>query len=247
MVQAAARALADHGEGFKIGCSYGSILIPVEARNAEGALRLADQRMYAQKRGERASASRQSAAVLLRALTERNPELGTHLRDVAGLAAAVARRFSLPAEEVESIRQAAELHDVGKVAIPDAILDKPGPLSEDEWSFIRRHTLIGERIIAAAPALGRIAALVRSTHEHFDGSGYPDGLIGPDIPLGSRIILVCDAFHAMRTVRTYRDAMDEEAAVAELRRCAGTQFDPAVVERFCSVLGALNQTALQAA
>jgi diguanylate cyclase (GGDEF)-like protein len=232
----AAAALTEHGEGFVIGCSYGWVLIPEEAQSSELALRLADQRMYAQKRGERVSASRQSADVLLRALAERSPDLGTHLRDVAELARAVARRFSLPAEDVENIRQAAELHDVGKVAIPDAILDKPGPLSTGEWAFIHRHTVIGQRIIGAAPALRQIAMMVRASHENLDGTGYPDGLTGQDIPLGSRIIAVCDAFHAMTTDRPYRAAMDEDAAIAELRLCAGTQFDPAVVEQFCSVL-----------
>jgi HD-GYP domain-containing protein (c-di-GMP phosphodiesterase class II) len=235
-LKAVAAALSEHGEGFTISCSYGSILLPTEAHNTETALRLADQRMYAQKRGDRSSASRQSADVLLRALAERNPELGSHLRDVAVLASRVARRFALPVEDIESIRQAAELHDVGKVAIPDAILFKPGPLNDNEWSFIRRHTLIGERIIGAAPALRRVAAIVRATHENLDGSGYPDGLAGEEIPLGSRIIYVCDAFHAMTTDRAYRPAVDEQTAVAELRRCAGTQFDPAVVEAFCAAL-----------
>jgi diguanylate cyclase (GGDEF)-like protein len=235
-LKAVGAALSEHGEGFVIGCSYGSILLPAEAQNAETALRLADQRMYAQKRGDRSSASRQSADVLLRALAERNPELGSHLRDVALLASRVARRFTLPAEEVESIRQAAELHDVGKVAIPDAILFKPGRLNDNEWAFIRRHTLIGERIIGAAPALRRVAAIVRSTHENLDGTGYPDGLAGEEIPLGSRIIYVCDAFHAMTTDRAYRPAVDEDTAVAELRRCAGTQFDADVVDAFCAAL-----------
>ncbi len=241
-LRAVAAALTEHGEGFAIGCSYGSVLLPTEAENSETALRLADQRMYAQKRGDRSSASRQSADVLLRALAERNPELGSHLRDVALLASRVARMFALPAEEVENIRQAAELHDVGKVAIPDAILFKPGSLTESEWAFIRRHTLIGERIIGAAPALRRVATIVRSTHENLDGTGYPDGLVGQDIPLGSRIIYVCDAFHAMTTNRSYRAAVDEDTAVAELRRCTGSQFDPEVVNRFCATLAEAQPT-----
>ncbi|HEY2435809.1 MAG TPA: diguanylate cyclase, partial [Solirubrobacteraceae bacterium] len=237
-----AAALSEHGEGFTIGCSYGSILLPAEAQSAEAALRLADQRMYAQKRGDRSSASRQSADVLVRALAERNPELGSHLQDVAALAAIVARRFSLPVEDVESVRQAAELHDVGKVAIPDAILFKPGSLNDSEWAFIRRHTMIGERIVGAAPALRRVAAIVRSTHENLDGTGYPDGLTGEEIPLGSRIIYVCDAFHAMTTDRAYRLAVDQETALAELKRCAGTQFDPEVVEQFCAALAESRRT-----
>jgi HD-GYP domain-containing protein (c-di-GMP phosphodiesterase class II) len=203
--------------------------------------------MYAHKRGGRATASRQTRDVLLRALAERNPQLGTHGRDVAALAAATAATFSLPPEEIEQIRQAAELHDVGKVAIPDAILDKPGKLDDSEWAFIRRHTLIGERIIAAAPDLRAVATLVRSSHENYDGTGYPDRLAGHDIPLGSRIIIVCDAFDAMTTDRPYHNAVDEHSAIAELRRCAGSQFDPDVVERFCQILTSQSTTELRAA
>ena len=233
---ATAAALSETGEGFQIGCSYGTVVCPAEAQDIPGALRLADQRMYAQKRGGRASASRQSGDVLLTALEERDPGLRAHLRDVAELAAETARSFGLDHDEVEPIRQAAELHDVGKVAVPDAILNKPSPLEPAEWEFIRRHTLIGERIINAAPALHQVASLVRSSHENFDGSGYPDRLAGDQIPVGARIIAVCDAFDAMTTTRPYRRAMSEADAVAELRRCAGRQFDPEVVERFCRSL-----------
>ena len=106
-------------------------------------------------------------------------------------------RLELDDEQIDHVRHAAELHDVGKMAIPDAILDKPGPLDDAEWEFIRRHTIIGERIVAAAPALRPVAALVRSSHERWDGAGYPDGLAGEEIPLGARIVAVCDAFDAM--------------------------------------------------
>jgi HD-GYP domain-containing protein (c-di-GMP phosphodiesterase class II) len=247
IVEAVAAALIEHGEGFTIGCSYGSVLLPTEAQDTGSALRLADQRMYAQKRTARTSASRQSTEVLLRALAERSPDMGVHLRDVAALAVATATKLSLPVEEVEQIWQAAELHDVGKVAIPDAILDKPAPLDAGEWAFIRRHTLVGERIIAAAPDLRRVSVLVRSSHENFDGSGYPDALTGDEIPLGARIIAVCDAFHAMTTDRPYRLRRDEQAALAELRRCAGTQFDPEVVETFCEVLASRTEAVARAA
>jgi diguanylate cyclase (GGDEF)-like protein len=235
-VDAAADALTEHGEGFAIGCSYGFVLLPDEADGPSEALRVADQRMYAHKHSRRPSASRQSGDVLLRALVERDPELGNHVQDVAVFATATATGLGLSAFECEEVRQAAELHDIGKVAIPDAILEKPGRLTEEEWAFIRRHTLIGERILAAAPALRRVAALVRSSHESFDGKGYPDGLAGSEIPLGSRIIAVCDAFHAMTSDRPYRKAMSKDEAIAELRGCAGRQFDPGVVEQFCSAL-----------
>jgi diguanylate cyclase (GGDEF)-like protein len=233
---ATAAALSEVGEGFQIGCSYGTVVIPAEAEDIQSALRLADQRMYAHKRGGRASASRQSGDVLLTALEERDPGLRAHLHYVAELAAETARSFGLSTDEVEPIRQAAELHDVGKMAIPDAILNKPSRLDESEWEFIRRHTLIGERIINAAPALHDVAALVRASHENFDGSGYPDGMAGREIPLGARIIAVCDAYDAMTTTRPYRKAMSDDAAMAELRRCAGSQFDPEVVDSFCRSL-----------
>jgi len=234
IVAGAAEALSELGEGFTITCSYGSIHLPLEAQDASEALRIADQRMYVQKNAGRASASRQSRDVLLRALKERNPDLSSHLHDVADLAEDVARRLALSDDEIDQVRHAAELHDVGKVAIPDDILSKPGPLDDIEWEFIRRHTLIGERIIAAAPALTRVAALVRSSHERWDGTGYPDRLAGRDIPLGSRIVAVADAFDAMVAQRPYTDPRTPDVALAELRSCAGAQFDPVVVEVFAA-------------
>jgi HD-GYP domain-containing protein (c-di-GMP phosphodiesterase class II) len=236
LVRSAAAALSESGEGFTIGCSYGSILLPDEASDPAEALRIADQRMYAQKHAGRMSAGRQSKDVLLRALTERNPDLGGHLSSVALLAERTARRMGLPAEEVERIRHAGELHDAGKVAIPDGILTKPGPLDADEWGFIRRHPLIGERIVRSAPSLSRVAELVRSTHERFDGEGYPDRLQADAIPLGSRIVAVCDAFDAMTSERPYAAPRTPQEALDELRRCAGSQFDPAVVETVRAVV-----------
>jgi diguanylate cyclase (GGDEF)-like protein len=235
IISAAAAALSEHGEGFAIGCSWGAIVLPREAQDAAEALRVADQRMYVHKQAGRASAGRQSAAVLLRALAERHPQLGVHLGGVAALADGTARRLGLTYEEIQRVRHAAELHDIGKVAIPDPILTKPGELDPDEWAFVRRHTIIGERIVAAAPSLEHIAKLVRSTHERWDGFGYPDGLAGQGIPLGARIVAVCDAFDAMTSERPYSAAMEPQAALDELRRCAASQFDPVVVEAFCAV------------
>jgi two-component system cell cycle response regulator len=231
---AGAAALTEHGDGFVITCSFGAIAVPGEAHDAGEALRIADQRMYAHKHSGRSSARNQSRDVLLRALAERNPELGEHINGVAELAEAVARRLELDAEQIDHVRHAAALHDVGKMAIPDAILDKPGALDDAEWEFIRRHTIIGERIVAAAPALRPVAALVRSSHERWDGAGYPDALAGEDIPLGARIISVCDAFDAMVADRPYRAGMDAADALVELERCSGSQFDPAVVAAFAA-------------
>ena len=232
----AAAALSDEGEGFTIGCSYGVALMPADAIAPDMALQLADQRMYQHKTSDRVSATRQSAAVLLQLIAERSTALEQHTTDVADLAEVTAVRLGVGVEETERIRLAAELHDVGKAAIPDAILNNPGPLPEDEWEFIRGHTVIGERIVRAAPALAHTADLVRWHHERHDGSGYPDGLSGEEIPLGARIIAVSDAFDAMIADRPYRAGISIEAAVDELRRCAGTQFEPAVVDAFVAVL-----------
>jgi HD-GYP domain-containing protein (c-di-GMP phosphodiesterase class II) len=190
--------------------------------------------MYEHKAG-RASASRQSTDVLLQVLSERTPELDDHLSGVARLAARAAQQLGLPAHEVKRIRLAAELHDVGKTALPETILNKRGPLDDDEWAFMRRHTIIGERIIRAAPSLAHVAELVRSSHERYDGGGYPDALRGEEIPLGASIVAVCDAYDAMVSDRPYRDAMPIADALAELRRCSGGQFHPDVVAAFCSI------------
>ena len=239
VAESAAEALREHGQGFVVTASCGSVKVPHEASNIEAALRIADKRMYARKGlDSRASAGRQSADVLLKILSERSPSLGVHLDQVTTLADGVAQRLGLPEEDVAPVLQAASLHDTGKAAIPDEILNKPGPLDDEEQAYIRRHTLIGERILSAAPALRRAAKLVRSSHERHDGKGYPDGLVGDQIPLGSRIIAVCDAYDAMVSDRPYRASMGTEKAVAELRRCAGTQFDPVVVEVLCELLEA---------
>jgi two-component system, cell cycle response regulator len=236
LVGRARQALSESGEGFEVSASAGTVDLPGEARTVSAALSIADRRMYAHKRGNRTSASNQSKDVLLRAVHERSPNLGVHGGEVAELAGRTALRLGLDVDMVRAVRQGAELHDIGKLAVPDAILNKPGPLDEDEWAFMRRHTVVGERILAAAPALLDVAKLVRSSHERYDGAGYPDGLAGEAIPLGSRVIAVCDAWDAMVSDRPYRRAMSREDALAELERCAGTQFDPAVVAAFQVVL-----------
>jgi diguanylate cyclase (GGDEF)-like protein len=236
LLAACSAALSERGEGFEVGSSFGSVVLPEEATTPTQALQLADRRMYARKGGRRVSAGRQSRDVLLRTLSERRPDLQLRLRDIGELALAVGRELHMGPEGLDEVARAAELHDVGKIAVPDAILDKPGTLDPVEWSFMRRHPLIGERILLAAPALRPVARLVRSSHERWDGDGYPDGLRGDEIPLGARVVAVCDAFDAMTTPRPYRESITEEDAVTELRRCAGTQFDPMVVEAFCRVV-----------
>jgi len=238
----AAAALSEHGEGFSVTASYGSVLIPAEARSAEHAMQASDQRMYARKQSSRPSALSQSKDVLLKALEVRDPELNGHSVEVRELAGRTARELGLPEDLVQPIQHAAELHDIGKVAIPDAILNKPGPLDEPEWEFMRRHTVIGQSIAAAAPALNVVGELIRSSHERWDGAGYPDGLAGEEIPLGARIICLCDAFEAMTSDRAYRLARSSDEAMAELRRCSGTQFDPVIVAAFERVRTAAHGT-----
>jgi diguanylate cyclase (GGDEF)-like protein len=223
-------------EHAEIRSSCGFALLPREARDASSALRIVDQRMYAQKDNHRGSAKRQARDLLLAVVDQHTPELRPHSDWVSDLARSVAEHLAVDTDAMDDIVLAADLHDVGKVVIPSAILHKPGPLNKPEWEVIRRHTLTGEAILTAAPALRAVARIVRSTHERVDGGGYPDGLEGEQIPLGARIIAVCDAFDAMTSDRAYRRAMSREAAIAELEARAGTQFDPFVVAAARAVL-----------
>ena len=235
LIEAAEEALRDEGDGFEIGASRGAALVPSDTDNPVDALRIADHRMYARKNLSRTSAGRQSADVLLSVLAERDPVDG-HRGDVAERCVEVGRALGVGESDIPALRAAGALRDIGKLAIPDAILTKPGPLTEEEWAFVRRHTIIGERILRAAPALAAVGPLIRSCREHFDGRGYPDGLAGEQIPLASRIVAIGDAFEAMTSPRPYRSAMSREGALEEIRACAGSQFDPMVVGAFERVL-----------
>jgi diguanylate cyclase (GGDEF)-like protein len=166
---------------------------------------------------------------LLSALTARDHYTGEHSQTVVRLATGVARRLALTEDRVAEVEQVALLHDIGKVGVPDSVLQKRGSLNEQEWELMRQHPAIGARILADTETLSHLAAAVKAEHERFDGSGYPDGLRGEAIPLASRITLACDAYHAMTSDRPYRAALGPEIAAAELRAGAGTQFDPSVV------------------
>ncbi len=231
-----ASALLERGEHFTIGASFGEVLLGAEAREADDALRIADQRLYAQKTRLYQPSNPEWRDVLLGLLCERDPQLGSHVRQVAELALRLGRQLGLSDEELRDLVAAAELHDIGKAAIPDAILEKKTSLDAQERAFIERHTLIGERIIASAPSGRGVAAIIRATHERYDGTGYPDRLPGERIPLAARVIAVCDAYHAMRSDRSYRGALSEHEALAELERCSGSQFDPRIVDAFLDVL-----------
>jgi two-component system, cell cycle response regulator len=231
-----AGALLESGEHFAIGACYGEVLLGTETRDPTEALRVADQRLYVQKTLLREPSRPEWRDVLLGLLRERDPELDTHVQQVAHLAQRLGRELGLSADELKKLVAAAELHDVGKAAIPEAILDKPAALDAQERSYIERHTTIGERIIASAPTGRPVAAIVRATHERYDGQGYPDGLAGEQIPLAARVIAICDAYEAMTSTRSYRAALPREEALAELRRCAGSQFDPRLTAIFLRLL-----------
>jgi diguanylate cyclase (GGDEF)-like protein len=237
LFQEAREALAEQGGAFTVDASAGAVEIPRETSEPTQALRLADQHMYREKISNQSGAAELITSVLHAALAQRHPDLGEHSEDVAGDVELLARTVGLDEDSINLIVKAGDLHDVGKLGIPDEIITKPGPLTEDEWEFMKQHTVMGEQIIAAAgPSLERIGPLVRASHERWDGMGYPDRLVGEEIPLGARIITICDSFRAMLDERVYKQAMSLTDALEELRRCAGTQFDPNLVEVFCRLV-----------
>ena len=225
-------ALAERGEGFAVTASGGATVVDAATTDASAALSRADERMYETKRSRRNSALAQTTAVLRAVQDAVDVDLADHTSRVAQLADHVARHMGLSELEVRRTRCAAELHDVGKLAIPAEILGKREGLDPQEWAFVRRHTIIGEHIAECASALSPIAPVIRSSHERWDGGGYPDGLTGDEIPIGAQIVFVCDAFDAMTSDRPYRAALPTAFALRELQLAAGTQFSPRVVEAF---------------
>ncbi len=242
LVRRAQSALVERGSGFSVTASCGVVVLHEEADSVSDALNLADERMYADKSGTgrstrvHAQTVKMQQSVLMQLLNEREPAMHDHMCDVGLLATALGRRFGLDSEQLDEVRRAAELHDLGKLAVPDQVLEKSGALSDSEWELMRQHTVIGERILSAAPALRPVGRLVRSSHERWDGGGYPDGLAGEQIPLGSRIIAVCDAYDAIVSERSYDAVRSPWEALAELRHQAGSPFDPRVVEVLCEHL-----------
>jgi diguanylate cyclase (GGDEF)-like protein/putative nucleotidyltransferase with HDIG domain len=198
----------------------------------------------AQGQGEIEPGNGDVIAALASALTERDQYTGDHSDSVVNLTVRVGEALAMESDDVEALRTAALLHDIGKVGVSDEILHKPGPLDEREWEIMRQHPMIGERILRAIPGMGAIARIVRHEHERWDGDGYPDRLYGAEIPLGARIILACDAYHAMVSDRPYRKAISHTDAMSELHSNAGTQFDPQVVEALVGYLYGRRQGGL---
>lgn len=248
------------GDGVHLTCSVGVAAYPADAVDRDGLVEAADRAMYAAKHLGRNQAraaadpavaaltqggnSREDVALMgtveaLASLVEaRDRYTGAHTLEVAVLATEIAQRLGLDAAEVRRIGLAGRLHDVGKVAVPDAILCKPAPLTGEEWAVMRRHPIVGADVVSCVPALRALAPLIRGHHERWDGQGYPDGQAGTAIPLGARIVAVVDAYGALTTDRPYRRGRDAAGALRELRRCAGAQFDPSIVAALAQVLAA---------
>jgi len=184
---------------------------------------------------------RETLGSLSNALEAKDGYTGAHAQEVCSLAVGVARRLGLAGEALQAVELGALLHDIGKIRVPESLLNKPGPLTDEEWAVMRTHPEAGERILAPIASLAGVLPIVRGSHERWDGRGYPDGLAGEEIPLGARVVAVCDAFRAMVEPRPYRPARAREAALEELVAHAGTQFDPACVEALLAVLAALDR------
>lgn len=185
---------------------------------------------------ELAAAYKETITALVSALRYRDFDTEEHGDRVAERVVAVAKRLGIEGQQLQDIEYGAVFHDIGKIAVPDSILHNTDDLTEAEWDVIRQHTVIGEQIIQGVGFLKKVAQIVRHSHEHWDGSGYPDNLAGEAIPIESRIVFACDAFDAMTSSRSYQSAMTAERAMARLRELSGVHFDPAVVDALIAVL-----------
>jgi diguanylate cyclase (GGDEF)-like protein/putative nucleotidyltransferase with HDIG domain len=248
--------------GGHVTCSLGVASYPADASDRDGLIARADHAMYAAKQlgrnqvrcaneaeaarhGERVgiAGSREEAALVgtveaLAGLVEaRDYATAQHVQTVAELAARLATALGVDEPQAEMVGLAGRLHDIGKVAVPDAILQKPSALTPDEWALMREHPVIGAATVSKVPVLRSIVPVIRSHHERWDGRGYPDGLAGVSIPLGARILAVADAYSAMTSDRPYRPARTIETALAEVQRCSGSQFDPEVVAALARIVG----------
>ncbi|MDR3573952.1 MAG: HD domain-containing protein [Anaerolineaceae bacterium] len=212
---------------------------PFHEENMRLAVLIADQTASAISRArlntQLASNYLDTVLALAKTLEARDPYTGNHSQRMTDLAESLSRKLGLSDVEIKAVRWAALLHDIGKIAIPDEILRRPGPLTKEEWVIVRKHPEIGAEILMMVPDLSNVAELVKRHHERINGAGYPTGLKGNEIPLGSRILAVLDAYSAMTDGRAYRTARTHEEAITELSRCAGSEFDPLVVDAFLSL------------
>jgi diguanylate cyclase (GGDEF)-like protein len=226
---AAGDALFEIGEGFMIRCAQGSVSIPGQATDVSEGLKLADQEVQAERATLR-SQGVDDLSITSPALSAARVAPSPY--DVADLSVSVGQCLGMGGDELDHLECAAALRDVGMMSVPDAVVHAPGRLTDEDWRFVQLHTLVGERLLRSNFGMDGVAGVVRSSHERWDGGGYPDGKVGEDIPLASRIVFVCSAFQDMTTQRSHRPALTAQQALRELERCAGTQFDPAVVAAF---------------
>ncbi|MBC7217114.1 MAG: HD domain-containing protein [Candidatus Caldatribacterium sp.] len=212
-----------------------------DGENLMAVLRRAEDEMYREKLAETRSSRSAIISALLKALEAKSYETEVHTRRMEEVGLAIATRLGLPESEKHRLKIAIMLHDIGKIVLPEELLRKPGPLTPEEWALIKTHPEFGYRIVRATPEFAHVAEEVWSHHERFDGTGYPRGLRGEEIPLLARIIALADAYEVMRYGRPYKQALPEERIMAELKRCAGTQFDPQLVAIFLSILEEKNR------
>lgn len=230
-VKCRAKSLGDMSLNVSLGCA-------VKTSRDESLVQIireAEERMYHRKLLEGRSHRNTIINTLLGTLFEKSMETEEHAKRLEHYCNLVGRMLKLSPHELDNLTLFAMLHDIGKVAIRESVLQKPGPLSPGEWEEMKRHSEIGYRIAQSSPELSIIAEYILSHHEHWNGEGYPRGLKGEEIPLISRILAVVDAFDAMTTDRVYRMSVSEKEALEELKRNAGAQFDPVVTEAFCSL------------
>lgn len=238
MLAAATAALSDDGDGFRIDALAGLVLLPEDAPTAEQALLRADQRLMAQREARSAVVPPSLRQLVADAVARRREPLTAGGPSIGELARSVAGRLGLSLDESARAAMASELYAVGRLALPREVLAQPGLVGQVEWEFIEHEAIVGERIIAIAIDAPDVGAVVRASHEHFDGTGHPDGLAGDEIPVEARIVAVCVAFEQMLTPGPQHPPRGAVGALSELSQGAGTQFDPAIVAAFSETVTA---------
>jgi diguanylate cyclase (GGDEF)-like protein len=221
---------------FKISVAWGYAGNSEENQNTDTVMSLAEKRMYRNKLMDNKSARSAAINSLLRTLHEKHSETEAHTMRIKKLSIELGKKIGLTKEKLDELELLSSLHDIGKIGIPEQILMKPAKLTDEEWTIMKTHSDIGYRIASSTPELAHIANKILAHHERYDGSGYPNKLKGEEIPLLSRIISIVDSFDVMTHKRVYKEAFDKEYVIDELKRCAGTQFDPELVKEFIILL-----------